>query len=218
MQDIPYNVLRQNKKAYQIMLFRDQQNRTFSDIANEYQISQTGALHMYTQIKIRQIRLYINHIAFVSGLNNISQVREDFDQAYECYQDWTYACAYLEKRYEAILKEYRDGEPGMPEEFIKKMPPFRAKLNSSTIHRVVEMREKQRLSFATIGKKLHITRAKARRTYEMFYHKQVLEMVRTLQEQTNDEKEKREIWERYFRGNLSSKKRYDMLKNKIIES
>ena len=79
MKDIPYNVIKQNKKAYQIMLFRDQQNRTFSDVANEYQISQTGALPAYTQIKISQIRLYINHIAFVSGLNNISQVWEAFD-------------------------------------------------------------------------------------------------------------------------------------------
>lgn len=218
MKDIPYNVLKQNEQTYQIMLFHDQQNRIFSDIAREYRISQTGALQAYTRIKIKQIRLYINHIAFVLGHDNISQVHEVFDKALDCYQDWTYACAYLEQKYEAILKEYRDGEPGMPEDFIRNMPPFRAKLNDTTIHRIVDMREKQKLSFIVIGKKLKITKMKAKHTYDMFYHKQVLAMVRALQEQTDDEKEKMEIWEKYFRGNLSPKKCYDMLKSEIIES
>ena len=86
----------------------------------------------------------------------------------------------------------------MSEEFMKNMPPFRTKLNSPTIHRIVEMREKQKLSFAVIGKELRITKTKARHTYEMFYHKQVLEMVRALQEQADDEKERMEIWKKYF--------------------
>ena len=206
-----YRELQKDRRAYEIMLLRDQQGKTFTDIAKEYEISSAWAVQKYNRLKMKQIRLYINHIAAVLGHESTSQVENVFRNAYECYQDQTYACAYLEKRYKDILMEYRDGEPGMPTQFIKDMPPFKPKLSKKTVARVIEMREVEKASFVTIAKELRMTQAKARHTYEMFYHKQVIALIKALQEKAESKEEKAAIWNYYFGRYHSSKKRYDML-------
>lgn len=211
MKDIPYSELNQDKRAYKIMLLRDQHGNTFADIAKEFEISAGRAIQIYKKLKLKQIRLYINHIAAVLGYESTLQVKNVFDNAYECYQDRTYACAYLEKKYKDILIEYRDGEPGMPTQFIRNMPPFKPKLSQKTVARVIELRDVEKASFVTIAKELRMTKAKAKHTYEMFYHKQVLELINALQEKAESKEEKEDIWNYYFRRYHSSKKRYDML-------
>lgn len=211
MKDIPYSILKQDERAYEIMLLRDQYANTFTDISREYEISVARVVQIYNKLKIKQIRLYINHIATVLGYSSTSQIRKVYIYAYECYQEWSYACAYLEKKYKDILTEYRDGEPGMPAQFVKSIPPFKPKLSKETVARVVEMREVEKASFVAIGKELRMTQAKARHTYEMFYHKQVLELIKALEEKAESREEKSAIWEYYFRGNKTAKKRYDML-------
>ena len=211
LKDIPYSVLKEDGRAYEIMLLRDQYDNTFTDIASEFELSVTRVTQIYYRLKVRQIRLYINHVSIALGYDSTSQLRKVFNEVEECYQDYTYACAYLEKKYKDILTEYRDGEPGMPTQFIKGMPPFKPKLSKKMIARVVEMREAEKASFITIGKELRITQAKAKRTYEMFYHEQVLELVKALQDKAESDKEKRAIWEYCFRGYRTAKKRYDML-------
>lgn len=206
-----YRELQKDRRAYEIMLLRDQQGKTFTDIAKEYEISSAWAVQKYNRLKMKQIRLYINHIAAVLGHESTSQVENVFQNAYECYQDQTYACAYLEKKYKDILMEYRDGEPGMPTQFIKDMPPFKPKLSKKTVARVIEMREVEKASFVTIAKELRMTQAKARHTYEMFYHKQVIALIKALQEKAESKEEKAAIWAYYFGRYHSSKKRYDML-------
>ena len=213
LEDFPYEILKQNERSYEIMLLRDQYDNTFADIAKKYKITVARVVQIYNKIKLKQIQLYIHHIAVVLGHDSISQVKKIYDDSYECYQERLYVCAYMEKKYKAILDEYRNGEPGMPRQFLKSMPPFKLKLSKKTIARVIEMREAQKASFVTIAKELRITQAKAKRTYETFYHKQVLELIKDLQERTESREEKQAIWDYYFRGNRSSKKRYDMLMN-----
>ena len=211
LKDIPYSILKQDERAYEIMLLRDQHANTFTDIARECEISVARVVQIYNKLKIKQTRLYINHIAVVLGHESTSQVRKVYNDAYECYQEWSYACAYLEKKYKDILTEYRDGEPGMPTQFVKSMPPFKPKLSKKTVARVVEMREVEKASFVAIAKELRMTQAKARCTYEWFYHKQVLELIKALQDKAGSREEKNAIWEYYFKENKTAKKRYDML-------
>lgn len=211
MKDIPYSILKQDERAYEILLLRDQHANTFTDIAGAYEISVARVAQLYNKRKIKQIRLYINHIAVVLGHENTAQVRKVCNDAYESYQELSYACAYLEKKYKDILTEYRDGEPGMSAQFVKSMPPFQPKLSKKTVARVVEMREIEKASFVTIAEELRMTQAKAKHTYNMFYHKQVLGIIKALQETAESREERNAIWEYCFRGNKSSKKRYDML-------
>lgn len=211
LKEKPYRELQKDRRAYEMMLLRDQHGNTFTDIAKEYEISVAWAVQKYNRLKIKQTCLYINHIAAVLGDESASQVENVFRNAYECYRDWTYACAYLEKKYKDILMEYRDGEPGMPIHFIRSMPPFKPKLSKKTVARVIEMREAEKASFVTIAKELRMTQAKARHTYEMFYHKQVIALIHVLQEKEEDREKKAAIWDYYFGRYHSSKKRYDVL-------
>lgn len=211
LKDIPYSILKKNERAYEIMLLRDQYNNTFTDISKEYKVSVQRVRQIYNKIKIKQIHLYINYISVALGHESTSHIRKVYDEAYECYQEWTYTCAYLEKKYKSILDEYRAGEPGMPTQFINGLPPFKPTLSKKTVARVIEMREVEKASYIAIGKELHMTQAKARHTYEWFYHKQVLEIIKSLQKKAGSYEEKETIWDYYFRGFKTSKKRYDAL-------
>lgn len=210
MKDIPYSELNQDKRAYEIMLLRDQHGNTFADIAREYEISVARVIQIYNKLKLKQIRLYINHIE-AAGYESTSKAKNIFDNAYECYQNLTYVCAYLEKKYKDILIEYRDGEPGMPTPFIRNVPPFKPKLSEKTVAHIVAMRDAEKASFVTIAKELRITQAKAKHTYESFYHKQVFALIKGLEAKAKNEEEKEAIWNYYFKRNYSYKKLYDML-------
>lgn len=211
MKDTPYSKLKEDRRAYDIMILRDQYHNPFTDIAGDYKISPIRARQIYSRIKIKQIQLYIRHISIALGYDNTAEVRKVFEAANECYQDFSYACAYLEKRYDRILDEYRAGEPGTSKQFIKNLPPLKGKLTKKTISRIVEMREAEKASFIAIAKELRITPEKAKHAYDDFYHQQVLEYVYTLQREAKGFDEKQAIWRRYFRNNQSPKKRYEMM-------
>ena len=210
LKDTPYSTLKQDGRAYEILLLRDQYGHTFSDIGKAYQISAIRARQIYSRQKYRQIRLYMQHIAFVQGHESMAGMEKLSLDAMECYQDAPYVCAYLEKEYGDILTAYREGEPGMPAQFIRSVPPLRAKFSDKTIARVIEMREGQKASFIKIAKELRMTQAKAERIYEMFYHKKLLALLRVWNEKENDEA-KTAYWESCLSKYQSAKKRYDFL-------
>lgn len=212
MKDIPYSELKKDRRAYDIMVLRDYYNNTFTDIAKDYEMSFIRVRQLYSRTKIKQIRLYIRHISIALGHENTTQVRKVFEIANECYQDYLYACAYLEKEYKDILAEYRAGEPGAPELLIKKLPPLKRRLNKKTVSRIIEMRETEKATFDMIAKKFHITPEKAKRTYDLFYHRKVLEHVDALEKKAKDLDERAAIYRRYFgKGRKSPKNTYEMI-------
>lgn len=218
MKDIPYSELKKNKRAYDIMVLRDYYNNTFTDIAKDYEMSFIRVRQLYSRTKIKQIRLYIRHISIALGHENTTQVRKVFEIANECYQDYSYACAYLEKEYKDILDEYRAGEPGAPELLIKKLPPLKRRLNKKTISRIIEMRETEKATYDMIAKKFHITPEKAKRTYDIFYHQKVLEHIDALEKKAKDLDERAAIYRRYFGpGRKSPKNTYEMILKEIEE-
>ena len=214
LKDIPYSLLKQDERAYEVMLLRDQYDNTFTEISKKYGISTARAAQIYNKIKRKQRKLYIHHIAFALGHENAAQIRKIFDDVFECYRDQAYACAYLEEKYSGILTAYRGREPGMPERFLADMPLFKPHLTQETIARVVEMRESEKASFAAIAKALGMTRAKAKHTYHLFYHQKILARVRELQANAASDEEKRALWDDCFQGGMSSKRRYDLLMEK----
>ena len=74
LKDIAYDELKKNPQAYEIMLLRDQKGKTFTAIASAFQISSSRASQIYNQLKVKQIRLYINHISVVLGYENLSLI------------------------------------------------------------------------------------------------------------------------------------------------
>lgn len=207
LQDIPYSELKKNERAYRILLLRDQEGKSFAQIASEYHISTGQARSIYHKHKRKQIELYINHISFVMGHETKEQIKNIYYHVNDWYQDWAFSCGYLEKKYEDILREYRQGEPGMPQEFIEKMPPFRSGLNNTEIANVIHMREMMNMTFIQIGKTLNITTEKAKHTYNLFYQSLALILFEIYRTQAASEEEKNEMWQRCFYGCRSAKKR-----------
>lgn len=211
MKDIPYSRLKEDKRAYDIMILRDQRGSAFSDIAKDYETSPVRTKEIYSRIKMRQIRLYIRHISIALGHENTAKVRKVFEAAYECYHSFPCACAYLEKKYKNILEEYRAGEPGTSKQMIKALPPLKRKFSEEMISRVVEMREAEKAAFTAIGKELDITPEKAKGIYNRFYSQKVLNYVEALQKEAKSQEERWAVWNRYFGNSLSPKKRYEKI-------
>lgn len=211
MNDIPYSTLQEDKTGYQILLLREQQNQSVTAIASQLGVSPARIRQQYTKMKVRQVRLYLRHIAIVLGHENTAQVRNVFSTAMDCYQNYPYTCGYLDKTYGEILELYRAGEPGTPQEMLEKLLPCPVKLGEEEISRIVTMREEEKASFRAIGREFHITPEKARHTYEMVYHRKVLEYVEGLQQQAKSWEERMEIWRRYLGGSMSTKRRYERL-------
>lgn len=214
MKDIPYSELKRDKRAYEIMLHRDQCGDTFAEIAKSHGMSVTRVIQVYNKIKLKQINLYIRHIAVVLGHETDEQIRNVYRTADECYQDRQYICAFFESEYKGLLAKYRDGEPGLPEKFIKSIPPLKSGLDDKSINRIIEMRNIEKASFSMIAATLNITQAKARHAYNHFYHEHTIKIVKDMQEQAKSNEEKSAIWDYYFRGFTTSKKRYDALTRK----
>ena len=211
MNDIPYSTLQEDKIGYQILLLREQQNQSFTAIASQLGVSPARVRQQYTKMKVRQVRLYLRHIAIVLGHENTAQVRNVFSTAMDCYQNYPYTCGYLDKTYGEILESYRAGEPGTPQEMLEKLLPCPVKLGEEEISCIVTMREEEKASFRAIGREFHITPEKARHTYEMVYHHKVLEYVEGLQQQAKSWEERMEFWRRYLGGSMSAKRRYERL-------
>lgn len=209
--DIPYSTLQKDRQGYEILLLRDRHSRSFSAIARELGISAARARQQYSKIKVRQVRLYLRHISIALGHENTTQMRKIFFAAMECYQNYACACGYLEKKYGDILEKYRGEEPGMAEDFLNRIPPFKDSLSIKEISRLVAMREESKATFRAIGRELEITPEKARHTYEMVYHRKLLACVKQLQAQAQDERERREIWLHYLDAHGSAKTRYERL-------
>lgn len=213
MRDIPYSSLKEDKRAYDIMVLRDQYNNTFTDIAKDYELSFIRVRQIYGRIKLKQIQLYVRHLSIALGYENTAEVRKLFKTANECYQDFSYACAYLEKKYKSILDGYRAGEPGMSERAIQNLPPLKRKLGKKTVSRIIEMRETEKATFSAIARELGITPEKAKHTYDNFYHQKVLTYVEALQKEAKSRDEMEAIWQRYFGKYRSAKRRYEMILN-----
>lgn len=216
IEDLQYNTIKDNARSYHIMLLREQHGKSFSDISGDLGLSKARTALIYSSLKSKQIMLYINHISAVLGYDDISRIRNVFCTAYECYQDKISACAYLEKEYKDILIKYRNGEPGMPEEFLAELPPLTPPLSEENIARIVELKEKKKTAFSKIAKELNITKQKAERTYNTYYHKLTFETLNKLCAKIDGKEEKEAVWDYCFRNNYSAKKRYDMLINSDI--
>lgn len=208
---MPYSNLLQDKRAYAIMQLRDRYEGTYADIAQKYGITTERASQLYYRSKKKQINLYINQIAFSLGHEDIQQIRKVYDDALECYGNKEYACAYLEKKYRAILEKYRCGEPGIPLRFIQNMPPFQPALNRQMTARVVAMREEEKVTFKKIADELGITQAKARRIYSGFYHQKTLEILTAKAKAAKNEAERQAVWIKCFSGHKNAKNRYEEL-------
>lgn len=89
--------------------------------------------------------------------------------------------------------------------------PYNTLKQNTRAYEIMLLRDQHESTFTSIAKKLHITPAKARHTYENFYHKQTVALIRDLKEKSKFNERELDIFEYYFTNYKSSKKRYDAL-------
>ena len=74
--DYPYSLLKENTRSYAVMLLRDQEGCTFQSLAQDLHISPVRARELYCRIKLKQCRLYMQHISVVLGREDTSQMQQ----------------------------------------------------------------------------------------------------------------------------------------------
>jgi len=204
LKDIPYSILKEDERAYEVMLLRDQYDNAYSDIAKEYDVSVNRIVTLYNRTKIKQLRLYARHLAIVHGHENTATFR--LSEVHDCYWDFRYVAAYFEKKYDDILTAYRSGEPGMPETLIATLPPFKEKLKAKEVARLIELREVDKKSYPAIGAELKLTTERARREYELVYHRKVRAAIDKIKEKTGAD-----VSGHYLELRCGSKKQFEMI-------
>ena len=215
LNDIPYKNIMEHKRRYDIWLLHDVYNNNFANIAKRYGISVNTIVSDYYKVLSLKLKYYVNHLSIVYGYKDTIHFREIWRNAYECYRGLNYVVAYFEKEYSAILSEYRNGEPGLPEQTLLNLPPLRNKFNKQTISSVIRLRETNKMTYVAIGKKLRLTKEKAEDLYNHHYHVLYCNLLEKLIEITGDTDLSRKYWDTYQVG--SAKKKYDCLTNDYPE-
>lgn len=207
--DIPYKNIMKNSRNYDVWLLRDVYDNTFVDIAKEYHVSVAAIIKGYERILFLKARYYVNHLSIVHGYKNTEHFEKIRTSAFNCYCGGKYVVAYFEKEYADILKEYRNGEPGMPKRFLKALPPLRNNFSTRTVSSIIRLRETDELTYAAIGKRLRMTKEKAEELYDHHYHDLYFELSGKIMEITGDT-DLRDKYQKAFCFGCG-KKKYDRL-------
>ena len=169
MKSCPYTVLKRNKRSYMLMLLCDVYGLDQEELAQLCQTQVWRINELYSNLKDRQIKLYLAHLAATPGQPDAETLRRERDDANECYMDVRYICGYFEKKYPDILARYRDGEPGMSQAFLDKLPPLRPVLSQEDIDRAFALFE-TRADFQDVAEALDITTARVRLLFLDYGH------------------------------------------------
>lgn len=204
--DKPYSKLKENERAYAVMLLRDQYDNSYKDIAKESGVSVSRVVGLYHQVKHKQLRLYALHLAIVHGHEDTSAF--DSSYLYDCYGDYKYISAYWEKEYSEILKGYRAGEPGHSDEFLAAMLPPIKEIRDEMVQRIVFLREAKK-TFVEIGHEMKMTKEKTKDTYDRFYHIKWLAARDLVRKTYYDGKDDRDNLRDYYDQYRTPKKRLE---------
>ena len=209
LSEIPYKNIMDNGRKYDVWVLRDVYENSFADIAKKYGVSVACVINNYEKILFLKMQYYINHLSIVQGYDGTAHFRKILSSAYDCYCGRKYTVAYFEKEYADILSEYRNGEPGMPERFLRDLPPLRIEFSKRTISSVIRLRETDGMTYVAIGKRLRMTKEKAEHLYNSYYHDLFYDLTEKLIEITGD-KDLRDKYRKTFQVG-SGKKKYDCL-------
>lgn len=174
LQEIPYSKLKEKSLSYEIMLLYDQGN-SFAALGRKFEISRDSAEQRFYTIKHKQIDYYMNHLSIVHGDQQYFQ--KLYKTVFDCYKTYPYIAVYLEKTYAEILADYRQGEPGIPRDVLKALPPLKETFSGRIISRIIFMREEEKRTYKEIGQFLKLTPEKSEGLYQHYYHQKFLDLV-----------------------------------------
>lgn len=170
-----------NNLNYQILEMKLNQGKSYREIANSLNRSIATIGQRY---RIFSWNLYTCYFRYLNSIG----ISVDASDIIDFYSATSKAIAYLEKTYSEPLNTFRGDKPPVFLENVKDLIPYRKLTEKQLLNlekKVVVAREVQRRTFIDIGKELKITGEKARRIYDLYYHKKVLEAIGRIEPNTD---------------------------------
>lgn len=170
-----------NSLNYQILEMKLNQGKSYREIANSLNRSIATIGQRYRMFSWSLYRCYFRYLKSIGLAVDASDIINFYEAASK-------AIAYLEKTYSEPLNAFREGKPPVFLENVKDLIPYRKLTKRQLLNlekKVVEAREIQSRTFVDIGNELKITWEKARRIYDHYYHKKVLEAIGRIEPNTD---------------------------------
>lgn len=214
---VPYDAIKKNQRAYDIMLLREQQGKTLAAIAKEYGVSPNRIREIYNRQKRKQARLYIVRIGAGPWEGNRRVDRKGLRAGPGLLSG---PGLRLRLSGKGVRGHFNPLPPGGAGGFS----------GTDTVPAAPKAPDGPGDGGPDCGDAgggervlcpdcpaLDITRAKARHTYDWYYRQRAMELIQPLMDQARTQEERWEIWNRYLRGSASPKRRYEMLAKELEE-
>lgn len=147
---------------YQITKLRVQQGKTYREIAELFQVSNTRVRQKYRRFIRELFRVYVRYL-----LENTEDAdfKRHMNAVLDFYEEPLYSIAYLETAYKDILDECRKGVPPIImiqfTAFREISPAMKKKLE----RQIVAAMDTDKKEFRAIGRELGLTKEKAEKLY-----------------------------------------------------
>ncbi len=147
---------------YQITKLRVQQGKTFREIAELYQVSNTRVRQKYRRFLWALLRIYVKYL-----IENMEDdgFEKHLNDVLNFYDEPLYSIAYLESAYKDILDECRKG---MPPVITVQFPAFREispDMRKKLERQIVAARDMDQKKFSEFGRELELTKEKTESLY-----------------------------------------------------
>ena len=147
---------------YQITKLRVEQGKTFREIAELYQVSNTRIRQKYRRFLWALLRIYVKYL-----IENMEDdgFEKHLNDVLNFYDEPLYSIAYLESAYKEILDDCRKGVPPVVTvqfpAFREISPDMRRKLE----RQIVAARDTDKKKFSEIGREMGLTKEKTESLY-----------------------------------------------------
>lgn len=147
---------------YQITKLRVEQGKTFREIAELYQVSNTRVRQKYRRFLWALLRIYVKYLIENIGDDGFERHLND---VLNFYDEPLYSIAYLESVYKDILDDCRKGVPPV---ITVQFPAFREispDMKRELERQIVAARDMDKKKFSEIGRELGLTKEKTESLY-----------------------------------------------------
>lgn len=145
-----------------ITKLRVQQGKTFREIAEMYQVSNTRVRQKYRRFLWALLRIYVTYL--IENMEDDGFERH-LNDVLDFYDEQLYSIAYLESAYKEILNDCQKGAPPVITvqfpDFRESSPDMKGKLEK----RIVAARDRDKKKFSEIGRELGLTKEKTESLY-----------------------------------------------------
>lgn len=200
--------IEKNRSAYDILRLRHQQDKTYKELAEQFNISPTRVMQKYRRFLFLTAKFYYHFLKYVYTPILPWEL-------FDFYDNPTLTIAYYEKEYKEKLEELRNGVPPLTPNKISYFPIYR-KLSEEDLleleKKIVKGINIQHRKYIDIAQELDISREKAQRIYKSYYSRKISQAINKIKGITNND-----ISDYIYEYSDSPLKRWELIKNEYSD-